>query len=87
MINFLEKDHSEQKNKDIVYEWLIVMYLQTAITKFPKNLVSYEGNKIYKEKLSYLTGKINLLQGEISEKIEKCVDKKFIDWVEREFKK
>lgn len=87
MINFLEKDHSEQKNKDIVYEWLIVMYLQTAITKFPKNLVSYEGNKIYKEKLLYLTGKINLLQGKISEKIEKCVDKKFIDWVEREFKK
>ena len=87
MINFLEKDHTEQKNKDIVYEWLIVMYLQSVITKFPKNLVNYEGSKIYKGKLSYLTGKIDWLHEEISKKIKKCVDKKFIDWVEREFKK
>lgn len=88
MITFLEKDHMEEKNRDIVYEWLIVNYLQSTMSMFPKNLIhNNDGNKVYKEKLSLLSERLNLLDKDINKKIRNSVDKKFLEWIETEFKK
>ena len=88
MISFLEKEHSEKKNNDIVYEWLIVNYIQSVLSLFPKNLIhNNEGNKIYKEKLSELSKKISILDNNITSTIKHSVDKKYLAWIKTEFTK
>ena len=88
MITFLEKDHLEEKDRDIVREWLIVTYLQSTMSMFPKNLIhNSDGNKVYKEKLLLLSRRLSSLKEDINKKLRINVDRKFLKWVEREFKK
>lgn len=88
MITFLEKDHSEEKNKDIVYEWLVVSYIQLAMSRFPKTLFNnLDGNKVYKEKLSLLSKRLTSLEEDINKNIRNSVGEEFLKWVKTEFKK
>lgn len=88
MITFLEKDHLEEKDRDIVRDWLIVTYLQSIMSMFPKNLIhNSDGNKVYKEKLSLLSERLNILDKNINKKIRNNVDKKFLEWIKTEIKR
>ena len=87
ILTFLEKEHSEKENKDIVYEWLILNYINYAISRFPKNLVHSDGNKIYKEKLALIIEKTKNLKKDIEKILRKEIDKKYLDWITAAFNK
>lgn len=87
ILTFLEKEHSEKQSKDIVYEWLIVSYINYAISQFPKNLIHNDGNKIYKEKLAFLSEKTKNLEKDIETTLREEIDKKYLDWITAEFNK
>ena len=87
ILAFLEKEHSEKQSKDIVYEWLIVSYINCAISQFPKNLIHNDGNKIYKEKLAFLNEKTKNLEKDIETTLREEIDKKYLDWITAEFNK
>ena len=87
ILAFLEKENSDKQSKDIVYEWLIVSYINYAISQFPKNLIHNDGNKIYKEKLAILSEKTKNLKKNIEKTIIKKIDKKYLDWITAEFNK
>lgn len=89
IINLLEKKHGDQEQKDIVYEWLIVNYIDYVVTRvFPKQLIHYDGNKFYKEKMSDIVNRLLLFEKEIQNIFQlNGVDKKYLEWISTEFMK
>ena len=87
IVSFLQKEHEKKENKDIIFEWLVVNYMKMAIKIFPKNLVHNDVNKIYKEKLGILSESLNTMGKEIDTVIKGKVDRKYLNWIQNEFKK
>lgn len=87
ILTFLEKEYSEKENKDIVYEWLIMSYINYAISQFPKILRYNADNKIYKEKLKLLNEKTKDLKKNIEETLKNEIGKNYLDWITGEFNK
>lgn len=88
LISFLQKDIKENKEKDIVYEWLVAKYIRTAINLFFK----YEINLSEVEKTTF-QNKLNAFANDISETeisikkelIDNKVNEKYLNWVAQEF--
>ena len=85
ILTFLQKEHYEKQNKDIIYEWLVLNYIKSAISLFPENLVHNEINKIYTEKIREIHEKLNSIERDISNIISSVVGKKYMKWIEKEF--
>ena len=83
IVAFLQKDHAEKKNKDIIYEWLVVNYMKMVIKIFPENDV----NKIYKEKLDIVAESLIKISEDIDTVIKGKVDRKYLNWILDEFNK
>ena len=87
MIAFLQYNPEGNTNKDIIHEWLIIHYLQVAISFFPKKICHNGSNKIYKEKREQISNKLDEIEKKVREGIANKVDEEYLKWIEDEFKR
>ena len=95
IVNFLQKKNSEKKNDDIVYDWLVASYVDSAISLLPKKKVLMlnnegefdNGKNPYKIKLDTISKQLDKIRKRINKSIKKKVDGKYFNWVVSEFNK